>query len=170
MYSAASCQVLTPPQPMRGMSTPLAMLAAHRSETGFNPGPLYPPKIPMPSTEGNGLNVSRSIPANPDRVFVAVMASAPASLATRARETMSVTFGVSFAITGNWVASLTQLMASARDSGSWPNWAPFSSAKLGQLTFISKALTPCGSRRLTTSCHSSGLAPPIMLAMIGRLG
>ena len=78
-------------------------------------------------------------------------------------ETMSVTFGDSFTITGRVVASLTALVTAAAWAGSVPKAGP-PSLTLGQEMFTSRAEMPGTVSILAHSAYSSTLFPT-MLAM-----
>ena len=79
----------------------------------------------------------------PSRVLIRLMPSAPASSHAFAIATMSVTFGLSFTITGFFVTALTALVTSAAASGEVPKLMP-PPCTFGQLTLTSSQPT-CSS-------------------------
>src|SRR5580704_3544775 len=100
MCSAASFQYPIPPIPTIGIFTALATEETRCSAIGFTAGPQYPPCDERPPTFGVGANVSRLTLITELIVLIKLTASAPARSAARATLVMSVTFGVSFTITG----------------------------------------------------------------------
>src|SRR3989442_7587438 len=110
MNSAASRHDAMPPIPEMGIFTLESAATAETrwSAIGLTAGPQYPPWLDLPATDGCGSNVVRSTPTIEVIVFIRDRASAPALTAARAIYVVSVTFGVSFTITGNVATSFTQ--------------------------------------------------------------
>ena len=117
-------------------------------------GPLRPPT----TFEIFGWRVSMSMTIARN-VLTSDTASAPPSSAARANEGTSVTFGVSFGITGRRVTLRTALTTSYVPFRLQPNWMP-PSLMLGHEMFSSMAPTPSASDRMRdTSTYSSSVVP-----------
>ena len=97
MNSTASVAHEMPPMPSSGTSTALRTSHIMRSATGFTAGPDRPP-TPRAST-GRRRSASMAMPSS---VLMSESASAPAATAARA---ISVTLGVSFTMSGRFVAA-----------------------------------------------------------------
>ena len=85
-------------------------------------------------------------------VLTSETASAPASSAARANDATSVTFGVSFGITGSVVTLRTALTTSCVPVRLQPKVMP-PSLMFGQEMFSSSAATPSASERMRASSH-----------------
>src|SRR6266480_1243253 len=109
MNSAASRHEAMPPMPEIGILTVGSAATADTrcSAIGFTAGPQYPPWLDLPATDGCGSNVVRSTPTIELMVLISESASAPPLTAARAMYVISVTFGVSFTITGIVATSFT---------------------------------------------------------------
>src|SRR5437879_13556871 len=94
------------------------------SAMGFTAGPQYPPWLDEPPTFGRGTHVSRSTPTRLLMVLMSETASAPAALTVAAMCAMSVTFGVSFTMTGTFATSFTHEVMRPAYSGTCPPAAP----------------------------------------------
>ena len=108
-----------------------------------------------------GRRVSTSM-AMARNVLTSETASAPASSAARANEATSVTFGVSFGITGSVVTLRTALTTSCVPVRLQPNVMP-PSLMFGQEMFSSMAATPSASERIRASSTYSSIVVPQML-------
>ena len=107
MNSSASRASAMPPMPITGIFTVCRHSCTMRTAIGLIAGPLRPPT----TFEIFGLRVSTSITIARN-VLTSDTASAPASSAARANDATSVTFGVSFGITGSDVTLRTALTTS----------------------------------------------------------
>src|SRR5437870_5343952 len=123
-------------------------------------GPDSPP-VPAPSM---GRRVSMSM-ARPTRVLISDSASAPASAAARAIDTMSVTFGVSLTNRGRVHTARTAATTSLVSCGSTPKMRPRST--LGQDTLSSTAATPSSRLSHSASVTNSRTVSPAMLTISG---
>ena len=90
-----------------------------RSATGLIAGPESPPT----TRASFGRRVSASI-AMPSSVLMSETASAPSASTARAISTMSVTFGLSFTISGRCVAARHARTTDAAAAQSVPNAIP----------------------------------------------
>src|SRR6266540_3987889 len=107
MNSSTSRASAMPPMPMIGICTACRHSYTMRTAIGRMAGPLRPPT--MFEIFGRRVSTSITIARN---VFTSDTASAPASSAARANEATSVTFGVSFGMTGSRVTFRTALVTS----------------------------------------------------------
>ena len=90
-------------------------------------------------------------------VLIRLTASAPPFSAASATRVMSVTFGVSFTITGVFAASFAHAVIISVYSGTWPTDEPMPRSLIpcGQPKFSSSASAPASSARRTISCQVS---------------
>ena len=100
-------------------------------------------------------------------VLMAERASAPPFRAARATVRMSVTFGVSFTMTGVRAASFAHSVIMHEYSGTCPTAAPMPRSLMpcGQPKFSSSPSAPASSARLTMSCQTSRLDSTMREAM-----
>ena len=125
-----------------------------RTAIGRIAGPLRPPTTF--EIFGRRVSTSMTIARN---VLTSDTASAPASSAARANDATSVTFGVSFGMSGSRVTLRTALTTSNVPVRLQPNWMP-PSLMFGQEMFSSMAATPSASDRMRdTSTYSSSVVP-----------
>ena len=105
-------------------------------------------------------------------VLIRLTASAPPRSAASAMWVMSVTFGVSFEITGVFATSLAHDVIISVYSGTWPTAAPMPRSLMpcGQPKFSSSASEPASSARRTMSCQVSRLDSTIREAMTRVFG
>ena len=125
--------------------------------TGLIAGPDNPPVI-FPRN-GRRLSTSTAIPTS---VLIREMPSAPAPATARAIPAMSVTLGVSLAITGRRVFRRTARTTWAEACGSQPKDIPPRS-RFGQEMLSSYAAIPSTSSRRTTISPNSSAVSPAML-------
>jgi hypothetical protein len=107
MNSSTSVADAIPPMPITGIFTCCAHSYTIRTAMGRIAGPLNPPT--MFESFGRRVSTSMAIARN---VLTSDTASAPASSAARANDATSVTFGVSFGITGRRVTRFTAFTTS----------------------------------------------------------
>ena len=132
-----------------------------RTAIGRIAGPLRPPT--MFESFGRRVSTSMAIARN---VFTSDTASAPASSAALANDATSVTFGVSFGITGSRVTFLTALTTSKVPCKLQPNVMP-PSLMFGQEMFSSSACTPSASDRIrASSTYSSSVLPQMLMTFV----
>ena len=114
-----------------------------------------------------GRRVSTSI-AIARNVFTSEIASAPASSAARANDATSVTFGVSFGMTGSRVTLRTALTTACVPGRLQPKVMP-PSLMFGQEMFSSIAATPSASDRIrASSTYSSSVVPQMLTKTTAR--
>ena len=101
----------------------------------------------------------------PWSVLISVTASAPPSAAPRATAAMSLTLGVSLAITGRLVAARTPATTSRQVAGSLPRSTPW--LTLGQETLSSRAAIPATPSSRRASATNSAAFAPAMLTITG---
>ena len=118
-----------------------------RTAIGRIAGPLSPPTMFV--SFGRRVWTSIAIARN---VLTSEMASAPASSAARANDATSVTFGVSFGITGRRVTLRTALTTSCVPGRLQPNLMP-PSLMFGQEMFSSSACDAFGVRQDARHLH-----------------
>ena len=128
-----------------------------RTAIGRIAGPLRPPTMLV--SFGRRVSTSIAIARN---VLTSEIASAPASSAARANDATSVTFGVSFGITGSRVTLRTALTTSCVPGSEQPKVMP-PSLMFGQEMFSSIAWTPSASERMRASSTYSSIVVPQML-------
>ena len=134
-----------------------------RTAIGRIAGPLRPPTM----FDSFGRRVSISI-AIARKVLTSDTASAPASSDALANEATSVTFGVSFGITGSDVTFFTALTTSKVPWRLHPNVMP-PSLMFGHEMFSSSAATPSASDRIrASSTYSSSVLPQMLTMTVAR--
>jgi hypothetical protein len=141
------------------MGIPTACRAWWTSRTAI--GRMAGPERPPTTFASRGRRVSTSM-AIAGMVLMSEMAEAPAASTARATTPISVTFGVSFGITGRRVLARTASVTEAAISGSQPKRIP-PSCTLGQEMFISIPDTPSTSSRMPASSAYSSRELPQML-------
>ena len=103
-------------------------------------------------------------------MFTSDTASAPASSAARANDATSVTFGVSFGMSGSRVTLRTALTTSKVPFRLQPNWMP-PSLMFGHEMFSSIAATPSASDKIRdTSTYSSSVVPQTLTITVAPAG
>ena len=143
--------------PMIGIFTVCRHSYTIRTAIGRIAGPLRPPT--MFEIFGRRVSTSMTIARN---VFTSDTASAPASSDARANEATSVTFGVSFGMSGSRVTFRTALTTSNVPVRLQPNVMP-PSLMFGHEMFSSIAATPSASERMRdTSTYSSSVVPQML--------
>ena len=135
MNSMASSAVRIPPMPMMGIFTAWAHCQTIRTAMGLMAGPDMPPVLLARA------KVLRSISIFiPVSVLISDITSAPPASAALAISAMSVTFGVSFMITGCFAIFFTSRVICSTPEGLVPKEMP-PSFTLGQEILISSMST-----------------------------
>ena len=132
-----------------------------RSATGNTAGPESPPVTfrSMGRRDAGSIRIASS-------VLMSERPSAPAFSQAAAMETMSVTFGVSFTMTGFVTAAFTSRVTSAAPSQVVPKPMP-PPWTLGQLMFISSQPTSGQRSSFAATSTYSSTEKPQTLAMTG---
>ncbi len=132
-----------------------------RTAIGRMAGPLRPPTM----FDRFGRRVSTSM-AIARKVLTSDTASAPASSAALAMDATSVTFGVSFGMTGRCVTFFTAPTTSTVPCRLQPKVMP-PSLMFGQEMFSSRACTPSASERMrASSTYSSSVLPQMLTTLV----
>ena len=161
IISITSSAPETPPQPMSGTFTASYTCHTARRAMGQIPDPESPPVVFL----STGRRVRRSM-----RMALTVLMrqspSAPAPSQALAISVMSVTFGVSFMMTGFSVTFRTAAVTAAACPGSVPKLMP-PPCTLGQLMFTSSQPTDASSASIAQVSAYSSTEKPLTFASTG---
>ena len=162
--SITSSIVAIPPTAMTGNAFAFAICQTIRSTSGLIAGPLRPP-VTLPRI---GLLLP-PVDAMPRSVFTSDTASAPPSAAALAIATMSVTFGVSLAMSGMRAGVAAAADDAPRDVGVGGEVDPAGDVRARQVQFQPGQPTAAGRSSSAISTNSSSVLPAMLpMTAVGR--